>query len=98
MQELESTGYDPAIERVDEIRESAVKFDISYGDYKALEEIDPRGKIRHDQQGSMGSCAGFSLTNNGEYIGTMLQGWSDYKADFQFSQLFAYLETQRIAW
>lgn len=90
------TGYDPTIERVDEIRETATAFAITYGDYAAPEEIDPRGKIRHDKQFDMGSCAGFSLTNNGEYIGTILQGWSDYKDAFQFSQLFAYLETQRI--
>jgi hypothetical protein len=92
----EFTGYNPEIERVDEIRETATAFDITYGDYDAPEEVDPRGKIRHDKQFDMGSCAGFSLTNGAEYVGTMLQGWSEYKAEFQFSQLFAYLETQRV--
>ena len=90
------TGYNPEIERVDEIRESATAFNVTYGDYDAPEEIDPRGKIRHDKQFDMGSCQGFSLTNSGEYIGTMLQGWTGFRDEFQFSQLFAYLETQRI--
>lgn len=94
--ELEFTGYNPEIERVDEIRESATPFDITYGDYEAPEEVDPRGKIRHDKQFDMGSCAGFSLTNSGELIYLYSQGWQQYTTEGQFSQLFAYLETQRI--
>lgn len=94
--ELEFTGYNPEIERVDEIRESATPFDITYGDYDAPEEVDPRGKIRHDKQFDMGSCAGFSLTNSGELIYLYSQGWQQYTTEGQFSQLFAYLETQRI--
>lgn len=96
MADVEFTGYNPEIERVDEIRDSAVAFDITYGDYDAPEEVDPRGKIRHDKQFDMESCAGFSLTNGAEYIGVLLQGWEAYTTEFQFSQLFAYLETQRI--
>jgi len=92
----EFTGYNPELERVDEIRQSAVAFTITYGDYQAPDEIDPRGKIRHDKQFNMGSCAAFSLTNGGEYIGTALHGWATFTDVFQFSQLFAYLETQRI--
>jgi len=92
----EFTGYNPELERVDEIRSTATAFTITYGDYEAPEEIDPRGKIRHDKQFNMSSCAAFSLTNGGEYIGATLHGWPDFKVDFQFSQLFAYLETQRI--
>jgi hypothetical protein len=92
----EFTGYNPELERVDEIRSTATAFTITYGDYEAPEEIDPRGKIRHDKQFNMSSCAGFSLTNGGEYIGAKLHGWPEFKEDFQFSQLFAYLETQRI--
>lgn len=94
--ELEFTGYNPEIERVDEIRESATPFSITYGDYDAPEEVDPRGKIRHDKQFDMGSCAGFSLTNGGELIYLYSQGWQQYTTEGQFSQLFAYLETQRI--
>ena len=92
----EFTGYNPELERIDEIRATATPFDVTYGDYDAPEEIDPRGLIRHDKQFNMGSCAGFSVTSNGEYIGTRLQGWKEHNHDFQFSQLFAYLETQRI--
>jgi hypothetical protein len=92
----EFTGYNPELERVNEIRESAVAFNITYGDYDAPDEIDPRGKIRHDKQYNMGSCAAFSLTNSAEYVGTILHGWPGFTEEFQFSQLFAYLETQRI--
>jgi hypothetical protein len=92
----EFTGYNPEIERVDQIRETATAFDITYGDYDAPEEVDPRGKIRHDKQGNMGSCQGFSLTNCGELIYLYSQGWQEYTTEGQFSQLFAYLETQRL--
>lgn len=92
----EFTGYNPELERVDEIRSTATAFDITYGDYDAPDEIDPRGKIRHDKQFNMGSCAAFSLTNSAEYIAAILYAWISFSEEFQFSQLFAYLETQRI--
>jgi hypothetical protein len=92
----EFTGYNPELERVNEIRATATAFDVTYGDYDAPEEIDPRGKVRHDKQFNMSSCAAFSLTNSGEYIGARLQAWPRFSDEFQFSQLFAYLETQRI--
>ena len=74
----EFTGYNPEMERVDEIRSTATAFNITYGDYDAPEEIDPRGKIRHDKQFNMGSCAAFSLTNSAEYIAAILYAWISF--------------------
>jgi len=88
------TGYNPEIERKDEIRASATPFLVVRGDYSAPEEVDPRNWMRHDKQGNMGSCQGFSLSNSGENLYCYATGSKEVSQ--QFSQLFAYLESQRI--
>lgn len=88
------TGYDPTIERRDEIRDTATPFLVTRADYSAPEEVDPRAWMRHDKQGNMGSCQGFSLTNSGENLFAIATGATGPAQ--QFSQLFAYLESQRI--
>ena len=96
MSQFENTGWDPELEDFDAIRNTAVPFEIGYGDFEAPEEIDPRKMVRHDKQFNMGACAGFSLTNCGEYCWHIAVGADQYSDDRQFSQLFAYLETQRL--
>lgn len=88
------TGYDPASERRDEIANSSTPMLFTMRDFSAPVEIDPRQLVRHDKQGNMGSCQGFSLTNGGEYLWALPHG--SVSGDRQFSQLFAYLESQRI--
>jgi hypothetical protein len=87
------TGWNPLTENRKAIRDSAVPFEVAYGDYTAPEEIDPRALMKHNNQGNMGSCQGFSLTNCGEYLYTLATGLKEVGP--QFSQLFAYLESQR---
>jgi hypothetical protein len=90
----EFTGYDPTIEKRDEIRATSTELGFRVGDYEAPEEIDPRPLMRHDKQGNMGSCQGFSLANACEYVWALAQG--GFSAERQLSSLFAYLETQRL--
>lgn len=89
-------GYDPELENRDELQANAVAFTIAYSDFQAPEEIDPRGKVRHDKQGNMGSCQGFSLTNCAEYLWVIAGNEQSHSDDQQFSQLYAYLESQRL--
>lgn len=57
----------------------------------APEEIDPRKWHRIENQGSMGSCRGHSLSSIGEYCYYIATG--EVK---QFSPLFAYYATQKV--
>jgi hypothetical protein len=89
----EFTGYPIELEDRDAIRDSATVFAVKSTDYAAPDEIDPRALMRHDKQGNMGSCQGFSLANCGEYLWALTHdAVSDER---QFSSLFAYLESQR---
>lgn len=88
------TGYNPELERRDEIANSSTPMLFSMRDFQAPIEVDPRQLMRHDKQGNMGSCQGFSLTNCGEYLWALPHG--SVSNDRQFSQLFSYLESQRI--
>ncbi len=88
------TGYNPELENRDEIANTATPMAFTMRDFKAPEEIDPRPLCRHDKQGNMGACQGFSLTNSGEYLWALHTG--SMSNDRQFSQLFAYLESQRL--
>jgi hypothetical protein len=88
------SGYDPTIENRDEIRATSIDLGFRVGDFNAPEEIDPRPLMRHDKQGNMGSCQGFSLANACEYVWALAQG--GFSAERQLSSLFAYLETQRL--
>ena len=88
------TGYDPTLERRDEIANSSTPMLFTLRDFQAPVEVDPRPLMRHDKQFNMGSCQGFSLTNCGEYLWALPYG--GVSSDRQFSQLFAYLESQRI--
>jgi len=91
---MEFTGYDPELENRDEIANTATAMAFSMRDFQAPEELDPRPLCRHDRQGNMGACQGFSLTNSGEYLWALHTG--AMSNDRQFSQLFAYLESQRL--
>jgi hypothetical protein len=88
------SGYDPAIENRDEIRATSTELGFRVGDYAAPDEIDPRPMMRHDKQGNMGSCQGFSLANACEYVWALAQG--GFSAERQLSSLYAYLESQRL--
>jgi hypothetical protein len=88
------TGYNPTIENRDEIRATSTELGFRVGDYEAPEEIDPRPMMRHDKQGNMGSCQGFSLANSCEYVWALAQG--GFSAERQLSSLYAYLESQRL--
>ena len=90
----EFTGYDPELENRDEIANTATPMAFTLRDFQAPDEIDPRPLCRHDKQGNMGACQGFSLTNSGEYLWALHTG--SMSNDRQFSQLFAYLESQRL--
>jgi hypothetical protein len=89
------TGYPIELERRDELRDTATPFEITYGDFTAPSEIDPRKWVRHDRQGNMGSCQGHAETNLAEYLRGLAQGFAAISAEEQFSRLFAYLESQR---
>lgn len=91
---FEFTGYPIELEKRDEIANSSTPMLFTLRDFQAPEEVDPRSLCRHDKQGNMGSCQGFSLTNCGEYLWALHSG--SMSNDRQFSQLFAYLESQRI--
>jgi hypothetical protein len=88
------TGYNPTIENRDEIANTATPVLFSISDVQAPEEIDPRPLVRHDDQGNMGSCGGFGSTNNGEGLWGLVTG--SMSNERQFSQLYAYLEAQRL--
>jgi hypothetical protein len=96
MSQFENTGWDPERENFDSIANSSVPFEISYGDFETPEEIDPRRMVRHDKQFDMGSCQGFSLSNCGEQLWNFAGNHREFSNDRQFSQLFSYLETQRV--
>jgi len=85
------TGYDPTIERRDELQNNSVSMPFTLRDFTAPDEIDPRNLMRHDKQLNMSSCQGFSLTNSGEYL--LALGHGAVSESRQFSQLFAYLES-----
>jgi hypothetical protein len=90
----ELTGYDPTIENRDEIRATSTELGFTVSDYQAPEEIDFRKLIRHDKQFDMGSCGGFGNTNSGEGLWALCHG--EMSDERQFSQLFSYLEAQRL--
>lgn len=90
------TGYNPNRERFRELENYAIPFTLAASDFDAPEEIDPRGKVRHDKQGNMGSCQGHSLANVCEYLRLIAEGEEAYSNEKQFSRLFAYLESQRV--
>jgi len=96
MSQFENTGWNLELENLDELSSTATAFDISYSDFETPVEIDPRKFVRHDRQGSMGSCQGFSLTNCGECLWNFAGNFVEYCDTRQFSALFAYLETQRV--
>ncbi len=89
----EFTGYPIELENRDAIRDTAVRFAVKATDYAAPDEIDPRRLMRHDKQGNMSSCQGFSLANCGEHLWALTHG--EFSNERQFSSLFAYLESQR---
>lgn len=91
---MEFTGYNPELERRDEIANTATPMGFRMSDFEAPDEVDPRPLVRHDKQFNMGACQGFSLTNCGEYLWALHAG--SMSNDRQFSQLFAYLESQRL--
>lgn len=87
------TGYDPELERPEEIQAGSKDVSFSARAFAAPQSVDPRKLMRHDKQGSMGSCQGFSLSNCVEYLWASIYGTlSDER---QCSQLFCYLESQR---
>jgi hypothetical protein len=90
----EFTGYDPSAENRDAIRAQSVEVFFTVADYEAPEEIDFRKLIRHDKQFDMGSCGGFGNTNSGEGLWALCHG--EMSDERQFSQLFSYLEAQRL--
>jgi len=95
MNDFEFTGYDPTIENRDAIKAGSTEIAFTMRDFSTPEEIDPRILMRHDKQGNMGSCQGFSLTNACECVWAIAQG--GFSAERQLSQLFAYLESQRMS-
>jgi len=92
--DLEFTGYDPTIENRDAIVSQSIEIGFTVSDYEEPEEVDFRKLIRHDNQGNMGSCGGFGNTNCGEGLWALHTG--SMSNDRQFSQLFSYLEAQRL--
>jgi hypothetical protein len=90
------TGYAIELENREEIANTATPFTITYGDYQAPDEIDPRKMVRHDDQGNMGSCGGHANSNCGEYLWLIAEGDKQFSDAKQFSRLYAYLEAQRI--
>ena len=94
--EHEFTGYRIELENRAELEASSTPMQFTLADFQAPEEIDPRGKVRHDLQKNMGACQGFSVANCGEYLWAMQLGWDTYKNDHQVSSLFMYLESQRM--
>lgn len=91
---MDFTGYNPELERRDEIANTATPMGFTMRDFQAPDEVDPRPLVRHDKQFNMGSCGGFGNTNTGEYLWALKTGTvSDER---QFSQLFSYLEAQRL--
>lgn len=93
--DYEFTGYRIELENRAELEATSTPMTFTFRDFQAPEEIDPRGKVRHDKQGNMGSCQGFSIANCGEYLWAIQLGWDNYKNDHQVSSLFMYLESQR---
>ena len=91
----EFTGYPIELENRDAIKASSVELAFTMRDFAAPDEIDPRPFMRHDKQGSMGSCQGFSLTNSCEFVWAVAQG--GFSPERQLSSLFAYLESQRMS-
>ncbi|NBW16889.1 MAG: hypothetical protein EBR82_53820, partial [Caulobacteraceae bacterium] len=89
------TGYRIDLEDRSALEANATPFLVASSDYLAPPEIDPRGKVRHDRQGSMGSCQGFSLANSCEYLLLLAMRLKEYSGEYQFSSLYAYLESQR---
>jgi len=94
-EEFEFTGYPIELENRHELEANAVPFTLKPSEFDAPEQIDPRGKVRHDKQGNMGSCAGFSLSNCCEYLWLLVRNAGQFDAEHQFSQLYCYLEAQK---
>lgn len=90
----EFTGYPVELENRDAIRSTAIDLAFTMRDFQAPEEIDPRPLMRHDRQGNMGSCQGFSLANCCEYLWALAFG--SVSNERQLSTLYAYLESQRV--
>lgn len=90
----EFTGYPIELENRDSIRSTAIELAFTMRDFQAPDEMDPRPLMRHDKQGNMGSCQGFSLSNCGEYLWALVFG--SVSNERQISQLFCYLESQRL--
>jgi hypothetical protein len=89
------TGYRIDLENRVALQADATPFLVASSDYLAPEQIDPRGKVRHDKQFNMGSCQGFSLANCCEYLLLLAMRLKEYSGEHQFSSLYAYLESQR---
>jgi hypothetical protein len=85
-------GYRIDLERIDELRRSAIDFRTHVdGRFSTPPEIDPRPWHRIENQGAMGSCQGHALSSvceMGYHIAT--------NEVTQFSPLFAYYATQQI--
>lgn len=89
------TGYAIEHERMAEIAATAIELGFSVRDYAPPNELIPTNRLRHDQQGDMGSCGGFGNSTIGEYTLTRQLVVDSWKESLQFSPLFAYLEAQR---
>lgn len=82
-------GYAQAFENIEALKRDAVA--LPKMTYSAPEEIDPRGWLKVENQGPMGSCQGHALSTCCEYAYKMQTGEA-----VQFSRLFGYLGTQKI--
>ncbi len=83
----EFTGYRIDLENRVALEADATPFLVASSDYLAPEQIDPRGKVRHDKQFNMGSCQGFSLANCCEYLLLLAMRLKEYSGEHQFSSL-----------
>jgi hypothetical protein len=81
-------GYRIDLERRAELHRSASRFNISKV-FAAPEEIDPRAKLRTEDQRQMGSCAGQSQSSCGELLNLFGNGGS-----IQLSAMYSYLAGQ----
>ena len=94
MSDVEFTGYPIELENRDSIIAGSIDLAFTMRDYQAPDEMDPRPYMRHDKQGNMGSCQGFSLANCCEYLWAIIFG--SVSDDRQLSTLYCYLESQRV--
>lgn len=89
----ENYGYRIDLENRDELAGMCAPMALKSGDFNEPERIDPRPIVITEDQGSMGSCQGHSLS-------TCLE-WCHYVATqgqyLQLSRLFAYLGSQKMS-